>query len=207
MAVILTEANAAFVHIPKCGGSWVENVLRELGIETQHATLPERFGESPLELRHTTPGHLDGFAYSFTFVRHPVTWYESCWSYWKHSSWKQFNPSGWHPWRIIDPCRHRSFRDFVRCVLERQGAYVTRMYAWYIGPPGGEYVNFIGRQENLAGDLTHVLQTLGYTVPDLSSIPHANCSPRDPDPAMLWTDDLKDAVIAAERVAIERFYG
>ena len=136
MAIVLTEANALFVHIPKTGGTWVEHVLHRCGIETAPAP---RAAEA--SVRHATPSQLLGnYRFRFTFVRHPFSWYESWWKY-QAGVWQVFEPDVWHPQRVLEPCASDDFLRFVRRCVEREPGYVSRMYepGLFIRSVRGEY--------------------------------------------------------------------
>lgn len=202
MSVILRDGQALFLHIPKTGGTWVEMVLPALGIPT---TLPATI--DGVTYRHSPlPMLRDPFPFVFTFVRHPLSWYESWWKF-QAGSWTVFEPGNWHPQRCLERCRSDDFSEFIRLCIKHEPSYVTRMYEWYIGPVGFEHVQFIGRHERLADDLAQVLATLGYT-PDLEMLRQfrpVNVSAKalgEP----VWNPELKRRMLELEAPAIERYY-
>jgi len=84
---------------------------------------------------------------------------------------------------------------------------VSRMYEWFIGPPGHDHVQFVGRQENLIEDLIDVLTILGYEIDvrAIHGIARANESQkRRGEP--VWDPDLRRKVMELEAPAIRRFY-
>ena len=202
MSVSLRHSGALFLHIPKTGGSWVEHTLGQIGIEIdpaetipgvtyRHSLLPMIRREHPL---------------AFTFVRHPLSWYESWWKF-QAGIWTVFEPGVWHPQRVLERCQSDDFNEFIRLAIEHEPSYVSRMYEWFIGPPGHDFVQFVGRQENLAEDLIAVLMTLGYEVdaPAIRRIARANESQkRYGEP--VWDPDLRRKVLELEASAIRRFY-
>ena len=89
MALHLVDANALFVHIPKTGGVWVEEALPACGIAT---ACPLTTGG--VSWRHPLPADIRGsFDFTFTFVRHPISWYESWWRF-ASSRVEHFEPGG-----------------------------------------------------------------------------------------------------------------
>ena len=202
MSVSLGGSGALFLHIPKTGGTWVEKTLERIGIETEQAETIEgvTFRHSPL------PMIRQNYPFVFTFVRHPLHWYESWWKF-QAGTWTVFEPGVWHPQRVLERCQSDDFSEFIRLMIEQQPGYVSRMYEWFIGPPGHDFVQFVGRQEDLAEDLIAVLTTLDYEV-DAAAIrrsARANESQkRHGEPA--WDPELRRRVLELEAPAIRRFY-
>lgn len=175
MAILLVDYNVLFLHFPKTGGRWIENILLKLIPNSK------RIGD-----RHES---LDPFCYPklydgktlhdiakkcfvFSFVRHPVTWYVSYWAYmmsvmtskkkWVKRTnigtiWPHWTPNGWHPLDELSDCGSLDFRVYLDNVLSLHPHFLTRAIKPYIYLDN-KPVNFIGRQENLTSDLINVLQ-------------------------------------------------
>jgi hypothetical protein len=210
----LLRSGAVFIHVPKCGGNWVREALRELGlwrcrIGYKHST-PERINDVWRHhrmqfLRHlptrpdVTPGKLRR-AFKFCFVRNPLTWYESWWKF-MAGSWHPWEVGRWHPQRPIDDCGDDDFNVFLENVLRVRPGYVSEMYGWYV-----EGCHFVGRCESLASDLVRALEASGTRVAPgrLDRIPPSNVSEsRLGAPA--WNSELLRRIVASEEQAIERF--
>lgn len=202
MALYLTETNALFLHIPKTGGTWVERALERCGIATEHAE-PEKTAT----IRHGLLYHFKRTSsFTFTFVRHPLSWYESWWKY-QAGLWQTFEPGVWHPQRVLEDCASDNFSEFIQKCIQHEPAYVSRMYEWYIGPPHWSAVDFVGRCERLREDLGTVLRTLGYEFDQqtLDSTPRAHVSSKQCGEPH-WSAELKYQMEQLEAPAIRRFY-
>ena len=107
----------------------------------------------------------------------------------------------------LESCRADNFADFIRLCLDREPGYVSRMYEWYIGPPGQQFVNFVGRYESLVNDLVRVLTILEQPFDEaaLRSQDRVNAS-RQLHGEPVWAPDLKRQVLALEAPAIRRYY-
>lgn len=210
----LLKTGAVFIHVPKCGGNWVREALRDQGlwrcrIGYKHST-PERINDiwqfhrwqfiKNLPTRpDVTPGKLRR-AFKFCFVRNPVTWYESWWKF-MAGDWHPWETGRWHPQRPIDDCGDDDFNAFVENVLRARPGYVSEMYRWYV-----EGCDFVGRAEQMADDLPLALRAVGTEVERaaLDRVPAANVSePRRGLPS--WDPGVLQRLVESEREAIEQF--
>src|SRR5687768_757984 len=74
-------SQSCFLHVPKTGGNWVATVLKELFPTAQ------RIGKI-----HATRKQADrADLFTFAFVRHPLTWYQSYFSYKQRRGWEPEN--------------------------------------------------------------------------------------------------------------------
>ena len=181
--------HSQFLHVPKTGGNWVAGVLRQLFPEAQRmpkihttrksAPQPERF--------------------TFAFVRHPLTWYQSYFSY------KQ--RKGWDPENDWDKLvRSESFAEFIETALSKTPAYYSLLLRRFVGPAGDE-IDFIGRFESLTEDLILALTLAGERFdPNLiRNAPPVNQSDYRMHPAV-YSNGLAERVLDVEAEAVERFY-
>ncbi len=202
MSACVCGDRALFLHIPKTGGSWVESTLKAHGLgDEKVATI------DGVTWRHAPlPMLRQSFDFTFTFVRHPLSWYESWWKF-QAGQWQIFEPGVWHPQRTLERCQSDDFSEFIRLMIRHEPGYVSRMYEWFIGPPGHDYVQFVGRQETLAGDLVEVLTRLGceFDVEMVRQAPRANESPKQMGEPV-WDPGLRARVLELEAPAVARFY-
>jgi len=185
----LVLSKSRFLHVPKTGGNWVSTVLRELFPGAQ------RMGNI-----HTTrksaprPDLL-----TFAFVRHPLTWYQSYFSYKQHKGWDSSND--WD-----DVVRSDSFVDFVESALDHSPAYYSKLLRRFVGRAGDE-IEFIGRCESLSDDLIRALELAGeaFDADVIRNTPPVNQSCYDQHPAV-YPDALMHRVLEVEAEAVQRFY-
>ncbi|MEP0956670.1 sulfotransferase family protein [Leptolyngbya sp. FACHB-1515] len=159
--------------------------------------------------RHSLLRHyVDRYDCVFTFVRHPLTWYESWWKFQTWLNWKDHEPGVWHPQKILERCESNDFSKFIRLCIQLEPAYVTRMYEWYIGPPEGEFVDFVGRYEHLTDDLIQILRlrSVEFDEAILRAYAPANVS-LSPLGKPVWDEALKAQILELEAPVIKRFYG
>ena len=204
MSLYLPGLNAVFIHIPKTGGSWVKEVLsKSMKVEPAIGA-----GSHNLPWRYNHPG-----AKRFCFVRDPVTWLESVWMG-LHSSWphegrgldvpEMLNDRAFSPIRLLTMrCGERDFDTFIDNVLELEPGFVSRMYEWYIGPQGAPLVDFVGRMESIVADLSNALFHMGWDGDIEFTDPVNSCESARPN----WDGRLKNDIISAERVGLQRWYG
>lgn len=76
MTTRIVESNSVFIHVPRTGGLWFNDLLGKLDV--RHQTLKGdydshlQFRSLPLEWSTAT---------GFSFIRHPYTWLKSRWSH------------------------------------------------------------------------------------------------------------------------------
>lgn len=146
-----------FYHIQKTGGSWVRVAMRNAGLKYQRS---ERFGmthPSCWHTEHSTPRdakNLKGL-FSYCFIRHPVSWHKSFWSYrlkYKHKKLK--------PIQLKDPIEYHwndNFNKYLSGILDEfPNGYLTEMFGEFI-----PYVDYVGKQERLVDDLIIALNAAG----------------------------------------------
>jgi hypothetical protein len=188
MSLILKN-DGMFVHVPKCAGRWIEEVLVEANLVT---------GRTMVTHEPLMPGEHTGF--SFCFVRDPVTWYESWWKY-MSGNWHPWERGRFHPQREIEDCADDDFNTFVGNVLAKHPGYVTSMYGMYT-----EAVDFVGKYEDLYEDMAHVMGELGHptSAEELRRRPVVNLSERRCG-GPVWDQEILGRVVEAEGLGLERY--
>jgi hypothetical protein len=151
-------------------------------------------------------------SFRFCFVRHPVRWYESYWSYqWGgaggHGAWKSWGDRNdpiyqSHPTTVLNGTKDADFNGFVRKVIAKRPGFVTELYGLYTQAG----IGFIGKQENLVEDLIRVLRVLNvkYDEDQIRNRPPTNVSPRPKSP-IVWDDELRREVERLEYAALIRY--
>lgn len=213
MTRLLTDSNSLFLHIPRTGGTYVEQVLFALKLRKKwNRQARNRLPVNHTLLSHYPPERLTGIETVFTFVRHPIPYYQSAWR-WFHMYYPESMGIlrwNWHPHRILAEQYVPDFNLWVQRMIACHPGWYTRMLEGYVGPQGGEFCQFIGRTENLQQNLLTVLKVLGYSElikekkEQLRQIPKINTSKRVP---ITWDPQLKQTVLEQENEAIQRFWG
>ncbi|MDQ3537557.1 MAG: sulfotransferase family protein [Actinomycetota bacterium] len=208
MALYLPDHNALFVHLPKTGGSFVSHILRgvlDLRVESTGYKHSHKDLVGPLRLKQQP--------FTFSFVRHPLSWYRSYWQMAmrrpRGKRWHYYQRNTlWHPNWEIDP-RHGSddFATWIRNVSQR-GDYLYDTYRLYTGRDTHDEIDFIGSQERLLDDLCAVLDIIKvpYRRARLEAVEPVNDS-GSAVPAS-YDDELLGLVLAAEQRCLNAYgYG
>lgn len=187
--------HSIFFHIPKTGGTWVRQAIRNADIPVNEVGGWNFMQMEDLHgyFKHAKPCTVQAFGkLRFAFVRHPLTWHQSMWVFnmrtnWKHSEFP----------------RTQSFTESMEAMLRDYPGYVSRLYEFYSD------VEYVGRYESLADDLVNALRiaeeefdeaALRATLPvnRSASLPQWTNQCR-------YTPELACRVIASEKDAMERY--
>jgi len=189
-------------HIPKTGGTWVKAALKNAGIYYRSTRLTKG-GNVPFNLKeaHGTPDNtIERFKknrLAVTFIRQPVGWYQS---YWSFRSRKGARRDEKFP---ADGLWSDNFDEFVNNVLDAypQG-FVSHLYQFYTGD-----VQFIGKQERLADDLVTALEYAGEEFDEaaLRATPRRNISPDKWKARAVLTPETTERVAVCESW-VSQFY-
>lgn len=156
MTIILKGGKVAFVHIPKTGGTWVRECLKLNNLVEQEILEIDLYNttEATHETQHSVPLTDSQFMrcdYVFSFVRNPLTWYQSYWAF--KSSYR------WYVGKRFDKnTASRIFSDFITKVQKHypQG-YLSSVFKFYT-----DICTHVGQQENLQDGLVHFLEIYGF---------------------------------------------
>ena len=136
-----------FVHIPKCGGRWIKQMIES------HVPNYEYSGD-PIYDAHDSPDERGRTP--FCFVREPATFAHSLWH---HRAKKKANKFGhqfnWQTYiRLEEECQSEDYTTFMENVANNPNA-VADYYFHYIG----RYERIrMGRMESLAPDFISFLK-------------------------------------------------
>lgn len=204
---LLLRGNALFLHIPKTGGIWVTKVLEEMGLversighkhaDIDHILLSKEYAA----LAKNKP-------FMFCFVRHPLSWYESWFKYMSQPSrqWRDWGNEtdikNWHPNSMLNGLGAPQFNQFVNNAAQKRPGYATELFGWYTKPP----IDFVGRQENLRGDLITALKlaNIDFDPAIIRNYPEAWVSP-EPAEKIVWDQRLRKQVASLEYAGIVRY--
>jgi hypothetical protein len=220
---LLLKNGSIFLHIPKTGGNWVRHILKKSNlihseIGHKHAdmtrTIYTSFCSKPSSLidsirrKPILPKFPDNSVFLFTFVRHPISWYESWFRYQSQATknWYKFGTEGilsdWHPNSTLNGLGHPEFSIFIDRVLKKRPGYVTELFFSYTTPE----ISFIGKQENLRKDLCKALSLANEKYDEdmiMNEKPVGISNP--PSLNMAWGKSQKTEALRLEWPSIVRF--
>jgi hypothetical protein len=153
-----------FIHVQKTGGMSVREVLYRcapVGHESGNAEGERHFGLPELRARH--PG-IESGRLSFGFVRHPVDWLVSRWSFAVQSGFPvhiMHRATAAQTWMAA--CWAPTFEGFIENYLERFPGVASQEMLRRLGFWSDKPVDRVGRCEHLMDDLTEILQEAGET--------------------------------------------
>jgi len=194
MALITDKS--VFLHAPKCGGWWVRKIFKAANIPHhevghEHSHFPELLQYHPIEFYKRR--------LIFTFIRHPLSWYQSRWTFRMKTGWEMSHP-------LDFACSSNNFQTFINNVLKFQPGWFTSECGNYI-----RNTDRVGRLENLVSDMQSILEAAGekFDPAILRTIHRLNDSDMDGKPSKYWaqyTPELAEKVLFSERSIVERFY-
>ncbi len=137
--------HSTFLHATRTGGLAIGKWLRRNKVE--------HIEEKPLHNIHLM--EIDPDRFYFTFIRHPLAWYQSFWMRKKHKSWQVDRTCPPNLLRISNIPK-MSFNDWVMCTLREDPQFYSEMMYEFI-----DKSDFVGRNETLWVDLKRILRTTG----------------------------------------------
>jgi hypothetical protein len=199
MTIILKGGNVAFVHIPKTGGTWVREVLKKNNLVESEILKTDIYAttEGTPKTQHNVPLANATFMncnYVFSFVRNPLTWYQSYWSFKADFRWyigKRFDKN----------TAARIFPDFIEKIKKHYPrGYLATMFPFYT-----DICTHVGTQENLQDSLVFILNDLGFDTDDLVFPERMKVSPeKSKKIATYKVGQVKDILRLEEKV-IEKY--
>lgn len=215
----LSLPHSVFIHIPRTGGSWITNSLKQANIKYtmigggRHSEL-SKINSKLLKQKKT-----------WSIVRHPLTYLQSQWCVrWEPVITKKniikILSLGAVPESIrnnkkyLNRLSKQPFEDFIEIYLKVCPGWVSQEYRHYLTYqdkyPG---VDYIGKQENFPEDLINILKKTNdaKNLKIIRENPPKNASSKLKKHKQLCqysNIQLKDQVLQAEKDAIEIFnYG
>ncbi len=154
MSAFYPDLKTTFVHIPKCGGSFIENILSKV-------TKQEPVEKLPLVGRHATYFQiLNKSNKVFSQVREPVSWYVSYYRFCKDKKQTKWEPTVWHPTDILSKCDWSEFNKWVKSIQRLRPSFLTRMYESFLGDERMSTGIKIFRLEDMPGSLKDIFKYL-----------------------------------------------
>lgn len=223
MAFLLPQ-HTVFLHVPKTGGEWVRCFLGQQGLIlkkfTGHADARTAAIEFDRWFRLTPEGLGKEFCWRlrypkrpapcekpflFSFVRHPLRWYESMFKYSRKRGWpyhgnQKYSPVSWSALSWLNGIETESFMEYVCEVFRRRPGFLTDLYAEYTGP----MVGFVGRTERLTEDLEKIMEKRGIKIDRrlMRKIPPQNVSSQEP---LVWDSGVRKEIVLAENSIFQRY--
>jgi len=205
MAYLLSKS--VFIHIPKTAGQWVASTLDNAGLVVDTIGAVHA---SPDEIKQEVAFRERDFL--FTFVRHPVSWYQSMWAHRVDEEWEPIDDPEWFSpewigfWaEFTDRCRSDSFEGFVRnCVKHYPEGFVSTLFDAYTNG-----CDFVGKQESVIEDLCRALDLAGenYDMTRLGKTKAKNVRGQQPyrRREAQYSPDLIKLVTKTESKVIEKY--
>lgn len=197
----LATDKSVFLHIPKTGGIWVRQAIKECGITCDE--IGDQHSHFPQISKLKDKGYYDN-KFIFAFVRHPITWYQSRWAFRMKYGWRAQHPLDFN-------CASNDFTVFVENAIRfKPTGWVTWEYSNYIDTVPGE-IDYVGTTENIVNDLITILSSAGERFDALAirSLNRLNNSDMDGYSSSYWakyTKDLLNKVLEVESAVIDKYY-
>ena len=181
MATVI-DRKYIFYHIPKTGGTSVNNFLRKKNkCHTEY-----KFGDKSSNLlgkTHCSPLNFGdhSFENSFTIVRHPLSWYESVYK----------STAGRNKWYFGSAYDRKTFESFIEQVFKiHPFGFVTCLFSLYV-----PYCKHVIKLENIDKEINRLFISWGYE--NIGQIEHLNQSKR-PKLDTQIPESLKKKILAIE---------
>lgn len=196
----LVTDRLVFLHIPKCAGIFFRHIFKVCGIA--HTEIGQQHAHFPELLSYRQADFFDQRKI-IAFVRHPLTWYQSRWTFRVKHGWKAQHPLDFN-------CASNSFPQFVDNLLRyKPDGWFSWECKMFIG--SAPKIDFVGRTENLVDDAITALELAGekFSTNAIRSMPRINDSDLDGKSSSYWatyTESLMRRVMAVEHEVISKYY-
>lgn len=192
---LLTE-KILFIHRPRTGGTWIRQAITAPRTECGHfhSNLNDEEVVAMLSRR-----------FSFSFVRNPVTWYPSRWSSPHHRA-RVKDGSRLAPQDIQNKEEEHDFGAWLTRMLRDFPHHYTFTCKHFFGK---DYttLDFVGKYENLAGDLITALTAAGekFNQTAILTLPKINASVPEFHSRAIYTGPLLEQLIDQEQEIMKHF--
>ena len=143
----------------------------------------------------------------FCFVRNPLGWYESYFTYMQANGWPElgdiFDVASKHPCSVLNGIDHETFEDFISAVVDKFPGFLTNLFSRYTDAR----IGYIGKQESLVDDLVAVLEylKLDFNEDSIRSFQKVNMREKDSLVDIVWTERIEQDIFACEYPIYKRF--
>ncbi len=197
----LVTDKSVFLHVPKCAGCTIRHAFKVCRIK--HEEIGEQHSHFPELLTHR-PEEFWKSRFLFSFVRHPLSWYQSRWAFRVKTGWKARHPLDYN-------CASNDFPVFVNNLLRYKpdGWFAWECRMFIDNCP--KKIDFVGRSETVVDDLVTALTMAGEKFSErlIRTMPRVNDSDMGGHSSKHWArydPTLAKRVMAVEREVIDRYY-
>jgi len=182
LSMVTKLKNSIFYHIPKTGGSWINEGIR--------VAFKEKEFVGPAGLAHASPEQYKPQAFfSWTVIRHPIAWLKSNFSY----------RTLQNDWGIFGDYAHNDFNEFARRLYEYNPRFVTKFFEPFLT------VRYIALNETMQQDLENIFYTCKEEL-DMDAFfnrERVNTSLSD---QVAMSEETKELILDQERWLLENYY-